>query len=384
MTKRKAIKLLFAISLIGLLLILGSDFFNRTFINFNIATKATNITIDNAPMVYFPAEKFNLNKPLINPPKEVKALYVTAYYISSQNRLNKILQILKKNNYNALVLTLKDYYGRVFWDSNVEFAKKSGATQYLKLNLEKLVNDLHSKDIYLIARLVVFQDSLLAKYKPDLAVKRNGSNSLWKNKKGLYWLNPEKKEVWDYLISLSKELVSFGFDEINFDYIRFPSDGSLKQIEYPKNKQKREVIKEFFNYLYENLSQYNIKLSLDLFGQATVNYDDLGIGQVLEDAKDFDFICPMVYPSHFIRTFMGYNQPAKHPYEVIKYTMVSAKKRLEKINSKTKIRPWLQVFDLKVHYGKDMVQKQIKGLEDAGLKNGYLLWDPRNLYKPLY
>ncbi len=382
MNLQKILKFLFVFSILSLLLILGSYFFNKTFIKAKIATKTTDIYIDNSPVVYFPEKKLNLNKPLLDPPQEVKALYVTAYYISSPERLFKILALLKKYNYNALVITLKDYYGRVFWDSKVKLAKEDKATDYLKLNLKDLVNQLHEKNVYLIARLVVFQDTLLAKARPDLAVKTKNGLS-WHNRKGLYWVNPEKKDVWKYLTNLSEELIGYGFDEINFDYVRFPSDGSLGQIAYPRKKSKREVIKEFFNYLYDNFSHYNVKISLDLFGQSTVNYDDLGIGQVIEDARNFDFICPMVYPSHFARTFMGYNQPANHPYEVVKYTMVTAKKRLEKINARAKLRPWLQAFDLKVHYGKGMVQKQIQALKGVGSNNGYLLWDPRNTYRAL-
>ena len=368
------------------LILIASDIFWYKLVRANFLTNENYYQKSETKTIIFPKEFFLLNKPLTNPPSEIKALYVTPYYISDKKRFNSIIDILKKNRFNALVITLKDSYGHIFWHSNVKLAREVKAQTQPVLDLRKLVHSLHRQNIYLIARLVVFEDSYLAKGRPDLAVKWSNSSKIWSDKKGLMWVDPASKEVWDYTVDLAKEVSKYGFDEINFDYIRFPSDGRIFKISYPVYDgkiSKREVIKAFFDYLYQNLSGKNFKLSLDIFGQATVNYDDLGIGQILEDAKDFNFVCPMVYPSHFVSGFLDLKEPAKYPYKIIYYSLSTAKKRLEKIKAKAKIRPWLQAFDLGAVYDKAMIEEEIKAVKDTGLENGFLLWDPTNVYRYL-
>jgi len=189
---------------------------------------------------------------------------------------------------------------------------------------------------------------------------------------------------------ISKEVKEKGFDEINFDYIRFPSDGNLKDIysPYSNKEEKREIIKEFFTYLHKNLSTTTI--SVDLFGLTTVNYDDLGIGQNIEDSYgSFDYVCPMVYPSHFTTGFLNIENPAKKPYKVVNDSIEVAQYRLnqyefEEGERKTKLRPWLQDFDLNdVPYSEKEVKAQIKAVYDALSKEsfaGFMLWSPSNIY----
>jgi hypothetical protein len=220
------------------------------------------------------------------------------------------------------------------------------------------------------------------------------SSTLWLDHKKLAWIDPASKEAWDYNIAIAKDAAERGFDELNFDYIRFASDGNLSDMTFPHYTRtgadltRTEVIKSFFKYLREELP--NIKISADIFGLVTVNYDDMGIGQVLEDIFPyFDYISPMVYPSHYAKGFLGYKNPALYPYEVVKYSMDSALKRLKSyeygVMSNAKLRPWLQDFDLGADYDAEMIQKQIQAVYDAAsstpeIINGFLLWDPKNIY----
>jgi hypothetical protein len=226
---------------------------------------------------------------------------------------------------------------------------------------------------------------------------------VWKDRKGISWLDPCSKEVWDYIVKIGKESERVGFDELNFDYIRFPSDGDMKNISYnfcPDGFSRADMMENFFKYLSRQIKNIGIPISADMFGFVSTNIDDLNIGQVLERASPyFDYICPMVYPSHYPPTYNGFKNPAAHPYEVIKLAMDTAVKRLlnqeaglspfatstpqfsdsdtKRIGSK--IRPWLQDFDMGATYDAMMVRKQMQAVYDAGL-DSWLLWDPSNKY----
>jgi len=265
---------------------------------------------------------------------------------------------------------------------------------------------LHSEGIYAIARIAVFQDPVLAGARNDLAVYNKYTSSdnsgifeylmsavsLWLDNKKLSWIDPASEEAWDYNISIAKDAISKGFDEINFDYIRFPSDGKLSSMGFPKwdgITQRHIVLKNFFKKIREEMP--DATLSVDLFGLATINKDDLGIGQVIEDSYEyFDFICPMVYPSHYASGFIGFKNPASYPYEVVSYSMENANSRLNdfKISQNASfertpfLRPWLQDFNMGAVYNSELVGAEIQASEDSlgeGYK-GYLLWNPSNIY----
>ncbi len=365
----------------------------------------------------------------INPPKIVKGIYLTGWSAANNRKIEEIIRLKKQDRINTVVIDIKDWSGYVFYDTKVKEVEEYKAKKILIKNIEEFLNNLHQQGIYVIGRIVVFQDPVLARARKDLALKRHSQKDiLWCDNLKLSWVDPSSIEVWKYNLKIAKDALEKGFDEINFDYIRFPSDGNLKEIDYPfwnKKKSKQEVIKSFFKYLRENLGTST--LSIDVFGMTTVRNDDLGIGQVLEDAFEyFDYICPMVYPSHFESGFLGYKNPAKHPYQVVKYCMENALKKLivysstslavstssysslstsscstssyptssyshtlkytEKKTSKkkkfSKIRPWLQDFDLKAKYNIEMVRAEIKGIKDALGENfsGFLLWNPKNIY----
>jgi hypothetical protein len=348
-------------------------------------------------------EKENLR--LENPPKIIKGIYLTAYTAADSKRVNELIDLIKKTELNAVVIDIKDYSGYILFDTKSDYLKKFGTEKIIIKDLEGLIKKLHQEGIYTIARITVFQDPILAKNRPDLAVKSKTTKMPWKDRKGLLWLDPASVEVWNYIFVISKVATRLGFDELNFDYIRFPSDGNLDDMEFPfydKQKPKNEAIKEFFQYLSQNLRPWGVKTSADLFGLVTVNDGDLGIGQILENAVlYFDYICPMVYPSHYANGFIGYQNPAAYPYEVIKYSLDTAKRRMENFKNTmlkngennlkfAQLRPWLQSFDLGATYDANMIKKQKQAVYDSLCPqendciwyNGWLLWDPKNIYIP--
>ena len=309
---------------------------------------------------------------------------------------------------------------------------KYGAKQIEITKINSVIKRLHDEGIYVIARVTVFQDPILAKARPEWAIHRSIANasssapainfsstaSLWYDNKKLAWMDPSASGVWDYNIAIAKDAAARGFDEINFDYIRFASDGNLSAMRFPvysaKTETKRAAIARFFKYLRDQLS--GITISADLFGLSTVNYDDLGIGQRLEDAAPyFDALAPMVYPSHYAAGSFGYKNPANYPYEIIKTSMDGALKKLNALadgqtggtastSSATttgvsatsslplatsplvlaKLRPWLQDFNLGATYDVTKVKAEIQAVNDTvgktGRFGGWMMWNSSNVY----
>lgn len=349
-------------------------------------------------------------KPLLNPPETIKGVYMTSWSAASDIRVNGIIEMKKNSGLNAVIVDIKDYSGLIAYDIKLPQSEEYKTKEIRIRKLNSLIKKFHDNGIYAIARITVFQDPALAKARPDLAVKKkeNASSTppypTWYDRKGLAWTDPSSKEVWDYNIAIAKDALARGFDEINFDYIRFPSDGDMKSMYFSFWDQKiprDKIIQSFFKYTRESLPE--AKLSADLFGLVTINKDDLGIGQILEDAYQyFDFVSPMVYPSHYYSGTLGYSNPAEYPYEIIKYSMDSAAKRLQDYEFKliseqktatsnaengtpkqiSKIRPWLQDFSLGTVYTLEMVKLQIKAVSDSlgNRYNGYMLWNPSNFY----
>lgn len=319
----------------------------------------------------------------IGTPDSVKGIYMTACTASVPKLRDRLLDMMSGTEINSLVIDIKDYTGTLAYNSPAVRAPKGPGCRIN--DLPQFIAELHAKGIYAIARVTVFQDPAYAESHPDLAVKSfSRPGQPWKDKNGLAYIDPNFPSYWEYIVSIAKDAHAAGFDEINFDYIRFPSDGDMTDARFatPSGVSKSEAMKDFFAFLSAELGPAGIVISADIFGQTTVNRDDLGIGQILEDALPyFDFVAPMVYPSHFIKGFMGYPNPAEKPYEVIKATMVMAVERTVTASSSIdKLRPWLQAFDLGADYTPEMVRAQIQGVYDAGLTS-WMLWDASNHYK---
>jgi len=319
----------------------------------------------------------------IKTPESVKAIYMTSWVAGTKDWRASLVSMIEETELNSIVIDVKDYTGRISFEVSDPVLKEIGSYEKRIPDIKEFVDYLHKRDIYIIARISVFQDPFMVKKRPDLAVK-NESGTVWKDYKGISWLDPASKEVWDYTVRIARETESVGFDELNFDYIRFPSDGNMKDISYDHWDEvtpRAEIIKNFFAYLDAGLSDLPVPLSADLFGMTTTNSDDLNIGQKLEYAAPyFEYIAPMVYPSHYPKTFQGYANPAAHPYEVIHYAMTGGVEKLIAASStQSKLRPWLQDFDLGATYDAAMVRKQKQAVYDAGL-NSWMLWDPANRY----
>ncbi len=334
----------------------------------------------------------------IKTPAQVHAIYMTSCAASSLTFRQKLVEIASTTEINSIVIDVKDYTGTISFDSENSLLKGNEGLGCKVPDLKDLVKQLHEKGIYVIARISSFQDSYLVKIHPELAVKKASDGSVWQDFKGVKWLDAGSKDVWDYLVAIGRESYALGFDELNFDYIRFPSDGNMKDIYFPYSNKlvKHEVMRSFFKYLRQNLNDLKVPLSADMFGMVTTTNFDLNIGQMLEDALPyFDYISPMVYPSHYPATWNGFANPADHPYEVIKLSMEGAILKVANLQSATttststddiqvkistkQIRPWLQDFNLGATYTADMVRAQIQATYDVGL-DSWMLWNASNRY----
>jgi len=350
-------------------------------------------------------------KPLENPPDQIRAIYLTSWSGGSAKKITQVIDMTKNTSINAVVVDIKDYSGYVAYDANVKELDTYKAKEIRIKDIDALIRKLHENNIYVIARITALQDPLFAQARPDLSVqdasKTTAQNPIpWQDRKKLSWMDPSSHEVWNYIGAIARDAALHGFDELNFDYIRFPSDGALSNMYFPhwdKTIPRHEIIAQFFAYLREQLP--TTRLSADLFGLSTVAADDMGIGQVIQDAYTyFDFVCPMVYPSHYADGSFGYNKPALYPYEIVKHSLDVALTRLyppqvEPTNAssssstptppitpapkfRAQLRPWLQDFDLGADYGPDKVEAQIQATRDALGSDyvGYLLWNPSNVY----
>ncbi len=336
---------------------------------------------------------------LLNPPEIIKAMYSTGWSAGSAQKLNYLTNIIKKTELNAVVIDIKDYSGEVSYPTDIEAVEKYGKGREIKiLRPNAMIKKLHDEGIYVIARQTIFQDPMLAKARPDLALTSSSTGKQWEDWKGVMYSDPAGKETWNYNLYIAKDALARGFDEINFDYIRFPSDGNLDDIKYPfwdGKTLKRYVIRDFFKYVRQSLP--DAKISADLFGLTTINLGDVGIGQNIEDAFNyFDAIAPMVYPSHYNKGFNGHKNPALYPYDVVYTSILEANKRLKqyKLKAETststekylvknpKLRPWLQDFDLGAIYDATKVREQINAVYNAATNTpiGWMLWDPSNNY----
>lgn len=363
-------------------------------------------------------------KPLADPPKIIRGVYLTSWSAGLKRRIDYIIDLAKRTDVNAVVIDIKDYSGYLAYRMSFPEAQKYGAVRVAIRDIDNVVNRLHAANIYAIARITCFQDPILARARPDLAVHRkslmkeggrgSSASTLWLDRKGLAWLDPAAKPAWDYMVQVARDALKHGFDELNFDYIRFPSDGDLKDMQFPVwdgKTAKAVVIRNYFQYLRRQVS--DVPISADVFGLATVNEDDLGIGQVIESAySSFDAVCPMVYPSHYAHGFDGFQNPAEHPYEVVKYSLDKAISRLRALANPAadgsgpateprssgsvpadppkpvhvgKLRPWLQEFNLGGKYDAERVGAQIRAVREALGDDyaGYLIWSPSNVYPAL-
>lgn len=337
-----------------------------------------------------PPESEPVNEPKNIEKKKIKAkgLYLTA--TSAGSRLKHFIELANTTEINSYVIDVKNDYGNVCHNSEVPLAKEVGAID-VRYDADKVTKELHDNNIYAIARIVCFKDPILAKGKPELAVK-NKDGGLYVYDK-MYWVNPYNRQSWDYNIDLAKEALRKGFDEIQFDYVRFP-EGKKSDMVFGDTGDKKyyEVINEFLAYARQQLP--DAVLAADVFAIICESPGDTeNIGQYFEYiGKDMDYICPMAYPSHYARGQIVNNirfpKPDLDPYGVVKNTLLRAKERLDKVEgSKPGIRTFLQDFTATwigagnwQYYEDEQVRQQIQAVYDAGYEE-WFLWDHMNDYR---
>ena len=320
---------------------------------------------------------------------KVKGVYVTAYSAGG-SRMDQLIELMDKTELNAMVIDIKDDEGYITYKTDNPKLQELGKPQPFIKDINQMMQRLKKHDVYPIARVVVFKDTILAKKNPELSFRKS-DGSVWKNGGGDSFVNPYSKEVWDYNIEIAKEAAKLGFKEIQFDYVRFPEgfEKRADSLKYTKTDQSRvDIVSEFVKYARKELAPLGIRVSVDIFGYAASVPAAEGIGQdFVKISKHVDVISPMVYPSHYTTGWFGSKVPDKAPYQTIKGSMKDTHKKLDPLGSyKPIIRPWIQDFTASwlgsgnyAKYGKKEVEEQIRALKDMNVDE-YLLWNAANRY----
>lgn len=350
-------------------------------------------------------------QPIIERPK-VKGIFVTGAMAGTEN-MDHLIDLVDQTELNAMVIDIKNDEGRITYEMETPLVEELGAAKRYIRDIEALVEKCKEKDIYLIARIVAFKDPYLAQAKPEWCV-HNMDGSLFTDKSGLAWLNPYQRPVWDYLLDISKEALAEGFDEIQFDYVRFSTDSDMDQADFGtegEEKDRREIITEFIQYAAENIHAAGGAISADVYGVVIDSEKDQRIvGQDYKELSRYlDYISPMIYPSHYGPYNYDIPVPDAEPYRLVLTAMQSSKKVLAGILVDTvsgnempdytmeelaalqpeegvsaQVRPWLQDFTatwVKGHitYGPEQIREQIQAVYDAGYEE-WILWNATNRY----
>jgi hypothetical protein len=312
------------------------------------------------------------------PPTAAKGILMTGYTAGGR-RFDDLVEMIERTELNAVVIDIKDERGELSWMPRSPQAAMAGAGRPKILEPAATIRKLKQKDVYVIGRIVTFQDNFLSRVRPDLAIQDLGGGT-WENRKELGWLDPYSVEAQDYAIALAIEAIELGFDEIQFDYIRFPTDGDVTNMWFPHKDERlpHDVIADFLARARQQIVPRGAYMSTDLFGLVALVTDDLGIGQRLElIAPHVDYISLMSYPSHYSAGNYGISDPEKDPYKTVSLSLKDAQRRIA--GTGAKLRPWIQDFTLRVPYTPVEVRAQIDAAEDLGI-NEWLLWNARNRY----
>lgn len=313
------------------------------------------------------------------PPFQVRGLYIPFGLLSQPDTVRGLLELIGRTQLNALVVDVKGDRGYLAYDSQIPLAVELGVSNGREgwMTVQELLTEARARDIYTIGRIVVFKDNPLAFGRPELAVGR-ADGGVWTDGEGLGWGNPFREEVWDYNIAIAQEVAGLGFDEVQFDYLRFPSDGDIGAIVYTEEntlETRTTAIREFTRRVTDALRPYGVFTSADVFG-LTVWVEpesDMSIGQrVMDVAPLVDYLCPMVYPSTFRTGNLGYANPSAHPYDVIYRSQEAAEAR---VPPSTRVRPWLQAY----WYTLDQMLLQKQAADDANA-SGWTFWNASGAY----
>ena len=312
------------------------------------------------------------------PPTRVKGFLMTGY-TAGGSRFETLLDLIDRTELNTVVIDIKDEAGEVSWLPRAPALQAYGGGVRKIRDPAATIKRLKANDVYVIGRIVAFQDPRLVEARPDLGVQ-SAHGGVWTTEKGLGWTDPYSPEVRAYNIELATEAIALGFDEIQYDYVRFPSDGDVDVIWFPHRDHRHptEVIRSFLAEARREIVGRGAYISADLFGLVTLAKDDMGIGQRLElVAQEVDYVSLMLYPSHYHKPEYDIPDPEREPYRTIDVSIKDAKRRIAGTNAK--LRPWIQDFSLRVRYGEAEVRAQIRALRDNGVTE-FLLWNAANRY----
>jgi len=330
-------------------------------------------------------------------PEHIRALYVNAWAAGSRSRMAELIRVARETEINAFVIDIKESDTYLTHDSTgIALAKEIGADgRPASRWLPELVKTLQEEGIYPIARIVVFKDRMLAEKRPDLAI-RHTNGGVWKDQHGKPWVDPYNRTVWDYNIDIAREALDMGFSEVQWDYVRFPDvvQSLQRTMAFPTagGVSRDENIRNFIQYSKEQLAEYQVPVTADVFGLATHVEGGVGIGQQWETLIEVaDALLPMVYPSHYYAGSYGLRRPNAHPYEILRISMQEAVERTEYVRSQGKpvgeVIPWLQAFSAtwidNITYGPEHLREQIQATYDAGI-NSWVLWNPGSRYQIFY
>ncbi|WP_214630058.1 putative glycoside hydrolase [Paenibacillus agaridevorans] len=319
----------------------------------------------------------------------IKGIYVTAHSAGG-SRMESLLKLVDDTELNSMVIDLKDDNGYITYPTTTPELLEIGTAKKYISDINGLMDTLKQHEIYPIARIVVFKDTVLAVKRPELSFLQP-DGTIWKNGRGESFVNPYRQEVWEYNVAIAKEATKLGFKEIQFDYVRFPEgfENRADTLTFNKTEQSRvDAVAGFVKYAREQLEPLGVRVSVDIFGYAASVPAAEGIGQdFVKISNDVHVISPMIYPSHYSTGWFNQKTPDRSPYETIKGAMDDTHEKLQNTGElKPIIRPWIQDFTASwlgkgnyVKYGVAEVEAQIKALQDSNVTE-YLLWNAGNKY----
>ena len=332
---------------------------------------------------------------------KVKGIYVTGPKAGSGG-MEDLIRLVDETELNAMVIDVKNDEGNLtFRLTNEEIpqdipvldriSEMQAGIRYIR-DIQTMMQELKDHNIYTIARIVCFKDPILAAAQPELALAKPDGKPVT-DANGLAWVNPYRQEVWEYLTELAEMAADLGFDEIQYDYVRFPVGSDADAADYGVDMEaypKRQAIQDFLSYAGDRLHEKGCVVTADVFGTIigsetdvqTVGQDYTALGQTV------DAISPMVYPSHYANGVFGLKVPDAHPYETVSAAMQGSAEELQEIPEAERavVRPWLQAFTATwvpghISYNGTQIREQIQAVYDAGYEE-WILWNATNRYSP--
>lgn len=338
---------------------------------------------------FSPIEKKNYPE---NKRREVRGIYVTSSSASLTKRVDDLIALSKRTKINAFVIDVKEDDGTLLFKMKAGEKYNPNANRRSPIkDIDKFMKKMKDNNIYTIARVVSFKDPTYAKANPDKAIITKSTGKPFTNSDGVIWVSPHDRYLWEYNIAVAKEAALAGFDEIQFDYVRFPASngGKLdKDLDYrnPNKESKPETIQKYLQYARKELEPLGVYIAADVYGQVGSLPDDMALGQHWESVSNVvDYICPMIYPSHYGKGVYGLPVPDAEPYKTVYRSTQDSMNRNANIDTPAMIRPWIQAFTARwvkgyITYGPEQIELQVKALKDLGI-NEYILWSPTNRYR---